>query len=74
MPICQPARMPAVDDIQCPADICRNKPGIAIAHNDANTAEVLVGKNLNVVHEMLLSNGAEGVATLRRSDFTAAAG
>ena len=61
-----------VADIQCPTHICRNKPGIAIACHYANLTKVPIGKNLNVVHDMLLPNGAEGVATLSRGDFTAA--
>ena len=66
-------RLTDVSDIQRPADIRCNKPWLAIACHYANLTTVPIGKNLNVVHDMLLPNGAEGVATLRRGDFTAAA-
>ena len=66
-------RLTDVSDIQRPADISCNKPWLAIACHYANLTKVPIGKNLNVVHDMLLPNGAEGVATLRRGDFTAAA-
>ena len=58
-------RLTDVSDIQRPADIRCNKPWLAIACHYANLTKVPVGKNLNVVHEELLSDGAEGVATLR---------